>query len=96
MADNGKRIAASKTVACKRCGCVNLAWTQNKAGKWYLCETYPSQSEMTDARWMATWVPHNCAKSLELAKSWDAKELADRRIIERANALLGPDPLDER
>ena len=58
---NGSYVANEKLKSCKRCNAPFLAWTQgSKSGKWYLCNTYPSQSDTKDIRWMATWSPHKC------------------------------------
>jgi uncharacterized NAD(P)/FAD-binding protein YdhS len=60
MNDNGRRIGPSSLRSCKHCGASHLAWTQTKAGKWYLCTTLPSQSEIAELYVMATWSPHKC------------------------------------
>lgn len=53
-----------KFITCKRCGAGHLAWSQSsKTGRFYLCETYPSQDDekrLSGVRWAAPWVPHNC------------------------------------
>lgn len=85
-ADNGRRVGPSSLRTCKRCGCQGLAWTQNTAGRWYLCGTFRSQSER-ELYVMATWSPHRCEDyrdhMAEVRARWEQaeREQTDRRAL---------------
>ncbi len=69
-------------VTCKKCGCPDLMWTKNKAGRYYLCYCMPSKSTYKregDVMVACPWRPHKCEEYLA------ALEL-DRKNQEEAEA----------
>jgi hypothetical protein len=59
----GEYVPTNRRVTCKRCGAGDLAWYQNKAGRWYLAMCLISRDEnkrRNDVRYIAPWQPHRC------------------------------------
>ena len=55
----------SKPTICKRCGSKDVAWTQNKAGKWYLVEGGYCHPDFTRETGIFVWNKikyHKCIK----------------------------------
>lgn len=72
----GSYIHPEKQITCKRCHTSQLGWAKSsKTGRFYLCETFPSQDDdkrLSGVRWIAPWVPHNCEKSIQARDALNA------------------------
>jgi len=73
----GDYISADRRKRCRRCGAGDLGWYQNKAGRWYLCRTLPSQDDrkrLQDVRYLAPWAPHSCEAEREQREKREAED----------------------
>lgn len=51
-------VQVTRLATCKRCGDEQVAWVQNKAGKWYLVAAYKDGDQFVANRF--DW--HRCAR----------------------------------
>jgi len=77
----GDYIRPERRATCKRCNTGDLGWYQNKRGRWYLCNTAPSQDDskrLQGVRYLAPWSPHRCEDVLAKRAERDEQEQRER------------------